>query len=119
MLTPAELQELPMEAAACLPASCASPSFILTGWTDGTVFVAMADPLDSDNIRAVEQLLGRKVEVRLASEAAILKALDVWLGAEQADEAVEAADSGGSRPASRRLRQPTSSNCATWPRKRR
>ncbi len=40
----------------------------------------MADPLDSDNIRAMEQLLGRKAEVRLASEAAILKALEVWLG---------------------------------------
>jgi general secretion pathway protein E len=60
---------------------------------DGTVFIAMADPLDSDNIRAIEQLMGRKVEVRLASEAAILKALDVWLGAEQPEEGLEASDS--------------------------
>jgi general secretion pathway protein E len=61
---------------------------------DGTVFIAMADPLDSDNIRAIEQLMGRKVEVRLASEAAILKALDIWLGAEQPEEGLEASDSG-------------------------
>jgi general secretion pathway protein E len=53
----------------------------------------MADPLDSDNIRAIEQLMGRKVEVRLASEAAILKALDIWLGAEQPEEGVVAPDS--------------------------
>ncbi|HXX23834.1 MAG TPA: type II secretion system ATPase GspE [Terriglobia bacterium] len=89
----AELQEVPMEAAT-LPASFLRQSLLYPYRVDdGTVFVAMADPLDSDNIRAIEQLLGRKVEVRLASEAAILKALDVWLGAEQTEEGVVAPDS--------------------------
>jgi general secretion pathway protein E len=92
----AELQELPMEVAN-LPAGFLRQSLLYPyRVTDGTVFLAMADPLDSDNIRAVERLTGRRVEVRLATEAAILKALDVWLGAEQAEEGAEAADSGDS-----------------------
>jgi general secretion pathway protein E len=89
----AELQEIPMEAAT-LPSAFLRQSLLYPYRVDdGTVFIAMADPLDSDNIRAVEQLVGRRVEVRLASEAAILKALDVWLGAEQAEEGLEASDS--------------------------
>jgi len=89
---PAELQEIPMEAAA-LPSSFLRQSLLYPYRVDnGTVFIAMADPLDSDNIRAVEQLVGRRVEVRLASEAAILKALDVWLGSEQPEEGLEAQD---------------------------
>jgi general secretion pathway protein E len=88
----AELQEIPMEAAA-LPSTFLRQSLLYPYRVDdGTVFIAMADPLDSDNIRAVEQLVGRKAEVRLASETAILKALDVWLGAEQTEEGVEAQD---------------------------
>jgi general secretion pathway protein E len=89
----AELQEIPVEAAT-LPAAFLRLSLLYPyRIDDGTVFIAMADPLDSDNIRAIEQLLGRKAEVRLASEAAILKALDVWLGAEQPEEGIEASDS--------------------------
>jgi general secretion pathway protein E len=89
----AELREIPMEAAT-LPSGFLRQALLYPYRVDdGTVFIAMADPLDSDNIRAVEQLVGRKAEVRLASEAAILKALDVWLGAEQAEEGVEPQDS--------------------------
>jgi general secretion pathway protein E len=90
---PAELQEVPMEAAA-LPSGFLRQALLYPYRVgDGTVFIAMADPLDSDNIRAIELLMARKVEVRLASEAAILKALDVWLGSEQAEEGGEAQDS--------------------------
>jgi general secretion pathway protein E len=90
---PAELQEVPMEAAT-LPSGFLRQALLYPYRVDdGTVFIAMADPLDSDNIRAIEQLMGRKVEVRLASEAAILKALDVWLGAEQPEEGLEASGS--------------------------
>ena len=86
----AELQEIPTEAAS-LPATFLRQSLLYPyRIDDGTVFIAMADPLDSDNIRAIEQLVGRRAEVRLASEAAILKALDVWLGEEQAEEGLEA-----------------------------
>jgi general secretion pathway protein E len=89
----AELQEIPLEAAT-LPAAFLRQSLLYPYRVDdGTVFIAMADPLDSDNIRAVEQLMGRKVEVRLASEAAVLKALDVWVGSEEAEEGGEAQDS--------------------------
>ena len=85
-IDPAELQEVPLEAAS-LPAPFLRQSLLYPYRVDDrTVFIAMADPLDSDNIRAIEQLLGRRVEVRLASEAAILKALDVWLGTEQTEE---------------------------------
>jgi general secretion pathway protein E len=87
---PAELQEVPLEAAS-LPAAFLRQSLLYPYRVDDrTVFIAMADPLDSDNIRAIEQLLGRKVEVRLASEAAILKALDVWLGTEQTEAGLAA-----------------------------
>ena len=90
---PAELQEVPVEAA-ILPSSFLRQSLLYPYRVDdGTVFIAMADPVDSDNIRAIEQLMGRKAEVRLASEAAILKALDVWLGAEQPEEGMVGADS--------------------------
>jgi general secretion pathway protein E len=89
---PAELQEVPMEAAT-LPSGFLRQSLLYPYRVeDGTVFIAMADPLDSDNIRAIEQLMGRKAEVRLATEAAILKALDLWLGAEQPEEGVVAPD---------------------------
>jgi general secretion pathway protein E len=91
---PADLQEIPIEVAT-LPSTFLRQSLLYPYRVDdGTVFIAMADPLDSDNIRAVEQLVGRKAEVRLASETAILKALDVWLGAEQAEEGVEPQGSG-------------------------
>jgi len=89
----AELREIPMEAAA-LPSSFLRQALLYPYRVDdGTVFIAMADPLDSDNIRAVEQLVGRKAEVRLASETAIQKALDVWLGEEQAEEGAGPQDS--------------------------
>jgi general secretion pathway protein E len=96
LVDPTELQEVPVEAAT-LPSSFLRQSLVYPYRVDdGTVFIAMADPLDSDNIRAIEQLMGRKVEVRLASEAAILKALDIWLGAEQPEEGVVPPDAGGS-----------------------
>ncbi len=80
---PAELEEIPMEAAKLSPAFLRQ--FLLYPFRidDGRALVAMADPLDADNIRAVEQLVGRRVEVRLASEAEILRALDVSFGSEQ------------------------------------
>ena len=80
--------------AASLPAGFLRQSLLYPYRVEnGRVFVAMADPLDSDNIRAIEQLTGQKVEVRLASEAAILKALDVWFGVEPTDEGVVEPDS--------------------------
>jgi len=85
---PAELQDVPMEASVLSPGFLSQYLLYPYRVEDDTVFVAMADPLDSDNIRAIEQLLGRKVEVRLASEAAILKALDVWLDMGPAEEGV-------------------------------
>jgi general secretion pathway protein E len=83
---PAELQEIPLEAAKL------SPSFLKQFFIypyrieDGRVFVAMADPLDTDNMRAMEELTGRKLEVRLATEAEIGKALELSLGSEEVDE---------------------------------
>jgi general secretion pathway protein E len=89
----AELREIPMEAAT-LPSSFLRQALLYPYRVDdGTVFIAMADPLDSDSIRAVEQLLGRKAEVRLATETAIQKALDVWLGEEQAEQGAGPQDS--------------------------
>jgi general secretion pathway protein E len=89
---PAELQEIPMEAAA-LPAPFLRQSVLYPyRVADGKVFIAMADPLDSDNIRAVEQLIGRSAEIRLAGEAAILKAIDTWLGPEQTETGEEPED---------------------------
>jgi general secretion pathway protein E len=90
---PAELQEVPVQAAT-LPSGFLRQSLLYPYRVeDSTVFIAMADPLDSDNIRAIEHLMGRKAEVRLASEAAILRALDLWLGGEQPEEGVVAPDS--------------------------
>ena len=114
----AELQEIPMEAAT-LPSTFLRQSLLYPYRVDdGTVFIGMADPLDSDNIRAIEQLMGRKVEVRLASEAAILKA---WMSGWARNNLKRA--SRRRTPAShferRRLRRPTLTNCATWLRKRR
>ena len=77
LVDPAELKDVPMEASV-LPSGFLSQFLVYPYRVEGdTVFIAMADPLDSDTLRVSEQLLGRKVEVRLASEAAILKALDV------------------------------------------
>jgi len=95
MVDAAELKEVPMEASV-LPSGFLSQYLVYPYRVEGDkVFVAMADPLDSDNIRVIERLLGRKVEVRLASEAAITKALDVWLDMGPAEEGVVAADADG------------------------
>jgi len=95
LVNPAELRDVPMEASV-LPSSFLSQYLVYPYRVEGdTVFIAMADPLDSDSIRVIEQLLGRRVEVRLASEAAILKALEVWLDMGPAEEGVVAAESEG------------------------
>jgi general secretion pathway protein E len=95
MVDAAQLKDVPMEASV-LPSGFLSQYLVYPYRVEGdAVFVAMADPLDSDNIRVIERLLGRRVEVRLASEAAITKALDVWLDMGPAEEGVVAADSDG------------------------
>ena len=96
LVAPAELKDVPMEASV-LPSGFLSQFLVYPYCVEGdTAFIAMADPLDSDTIRVIEQLLARKVEVRLAGEAAILKALDVWLDMGPAEEGVLGAESDGS-----------------------
>jgi general secretion pathway protein E len=92
---PEELGEIPVEASKVTPSFLRQ--FLLYPFRaeDGRVLVAMADPLDTDNIRALEQLMQRQVEVRLASEAEILKALEVSLGPEEAEEGSASAEIGG------------------------
>jgi len=95
LVAPAELKDVPMEASV-LPSGFLSQFLVYPYCVEGdTVFIAMADPLDSDTIRVIEQLLARKVELRLASEAAILKALDVWFDMGSAEEGVVGAESEG------------------------
>jgi general secretion pathway protein E len=53
---------------------------------NGRVLVGMADPLDTESVRALEQLLGRRVEVRLATEGEILRALEVSFGSDTPGE---------------------------------
>jgi general secretion pathway protein E len=84
---PAELTDLPPEAAKLSPVFLRQSLLYPYRAEDGRIFVAMADPLDTENARAVEQLVGRKVEVRLATEAEILRALEVSFGSELAAEA--------------------------------
>src|SRR5579863_9382715 len=62
---PEELGEIPVEASKVTPSFLRQ--FLLYPFRaeDGRVFVAMADPLDADNIRALEQLMERRIEVRL------------------------------------------------------
>ena len=89
---PDELGEIPVEASKVTPAFLRQ--FLLYPFRadDGRVLVAMADPLDADNIRALEQLMERRVEVRLASEAEIMKALEVSFGSETEEGAGEGAE---------------------------
>jgi general secretion pathway protein E len=89
-VNPSELQDVPPEAAR-IPAGFLK-QFLLYPFRveDGSVLVAMADPLDADNIRAVEQLTGLRVEPRLAAEAEILRALDLSFGSLQTEETSEA-----------------------------
>lgn len=91
---PAELTELPAEAAKLSPAFLRQ--FLLYPYRvdDGRILVAMADPLDTENIRVVERFVGRKVEAHLATEAEIVRALELSFGSEQTAEA-EAAARGG------------------------
>ena len=92
---PAELKDVPMEASV-LPSGFLSQFLVYPYCVEGdTAFIAMADPLDSDTIRVIEQLLARKAELRLASEAAILKALDVWFDMGSAEEGVVGMESDG------------------------
>lgn len=87
---PSELQDVPPEAAR-IPAAFLRQFLLYPFRVDGgTVFVAMADPLDTDNVRAVEQLVGLRVEPRLAAETEILRALDVSFGSLQTEEPSEA-----------------------------
>lgn len=85
----AELEEIPMEAAK-LPVAFLRQSLVFPFRVDdGRVWVAMADPLDSDAVRAVERLLERKAEVCLATEAEIQRGLDAAVGSDQPAEGVE------------------------------
>jgi general secretion pathway protein E len=92
---PEELGEIPVEASKVTPSFLRQ--FLLYPFRseDGRVLVAMADPLDADNIRALEQLMERRVEVRLASEAEILKALEVSFGLEEDEAGSSATDALG------------------------
>ena len=84
---PDELGEIPVEASKVAPGFMRQ--FLLYPFRadDGRVLVAMADPLDADNVRALQQLMERRIEVRLATEAEILKALEVAFGAEEDGQA--------------------------------
>ncbi len=81
------LGEIPVEAAK-LPLPFLKQFLLYPfGIKDGKLLLAMSDPLDTENIRAVELIAGRKVEVHLASEAEILKALELSFGSEEGLEA--------------------------------
>jgi general secretion pathway protein E len=82
----AELGDIPAEAAKLSPAFL--KQFLLYPYRveNGTMLMAMADPLDTENIRIVERLVGRHVEVRLATEAEVLRALEASFGPEEAPE---------------------------------
>ncbi|HLW78548.1 MAG TPA: ATPase, T2SS/T4P/T4SS family, partial [Terriglobia bacterium] len=88
---PDELGEIPVEASKIAPAFMRQ--FLLYPFRadDGRVLVAMSDPLDADNVRALEQLMERRVDVRLATEGEILRALEVAFGVEE----VGRTDEGG------------------------
>jgi len=83
---PGELGEIPAEAGKLSPDFLRQ--FLLYPFriVDGRVLVAMEDPLESEAIRALEQLLGRKVEARLATEGEIRHALELAFGTEGTDE---------------------------------
>ncbi|MBZ5563668.1 MAG: type II secretion system ATPase GspE [Acidobacteriia bacterium] len=91
----AELRDVPEEAAKLSPGFL--KQFLLFPYRveNGTMLLAMADPLDTENIRTVERLVGRRVEVRLATEAEILKALELSFGPEEPPEAEGAGTEGG------------------------
>jgi general secretion pathway protein E len=92
---PAELEEIPMEAAK-LPVAFLRQSLVFPFRVDdGRVWVAMADPLDTDAVRAVERLLERRAEICLATEAEIQRVLETTLGSAQPAEGVEAEGSDG------------------------
>jgi general secretion pathway protein E len=91
---PAELQEIPLEAAKLSPAFLKQFLIYPYRTEDGRMWVAMADPLDTDNMRAMEDLTGKKLEVRLASEAEIGKALELSLGSEEGGESSPAVPGG-------------------------
>ena len=83
---PVELQDIPIDAGKLSPAFL--KQFLIYPYRieDGRMWVAMADPLDTDNLRAMEKLTDKKIEVRLASEAEIGKALELSLGPEEGGE---------------------------------
>ena len=78
----AELAELAAEAASLPPSFLRQFLVYPYRAENGRVLVGMADPLDTESIRALERLLGRRVEARLATEAEILRALEVSFGSE-------------------------------------
>jgi general secretion pathway protein E len=83
---PGELGELPEEAAKLSPAFLRQTLLYPFRVYDSRVIVAAADPLDSEALRMVEQLLGRTIELRLATEAEILKAIELSCGTEEEPE---------------------------------
>jgi len=82
----AELQDIPVEAAKLSPAFLRQFLIYPYRSEDGKMWVALTDPLDTDTLRAMEELTGKKIEVRLASEAEISKALELSLGSEEVAE---------------------------------
>jgi len=104
---PSELTDMPAEASKLSPAFL--KQFLLFPYRvdDGRILVAMADPLDTENTRAVERLVGRKVDVRLASEAEILHALELSFGPEETPEgdAARLAVAGGEESAGSDIEQ--------------
>lgn len=80
----AELREIPVEAAELAPGFLRQFLVYPYRVDNGRVLVGMADPLDTETIRALEQMLGRRVDVRLALESEVRQALEVSFGSEAA-----------------------------------
>lgn len=91
-IDPGELGEIPAEAGKLSPEFLRQ--FLLYPFRidDGRVLVAMEDPLESEAIRALEQLLERNVEARLATEGEIRHALEVAFGAEETAEGMRSGE---------------------------
>jgi general secretion pathway protein E len=94
---PAELQEIPLEASKLSSAFLRQFFIFPYRVDDGRMYAAMADPLDTDNRRAMEELVGRKIEVCIASEAEIGKALELSLGAKEGEDGDAALQVGADR----------------------
>ena len=95
---PSEFAEIPLEAAKLSGAFLRQSLVFPFRLDDRRVSIAMADPLDTDTVRAVEHLLGRTADLYLATEPEIQKALDTALGSDDGRDAIEAGASGEDLP---------------------